>query len=149
VAFVKRMWGKWRPKKVVRQKTFHTIVAMDHQIRMATVYDGLKRLQQPFAHAERDPDPYSWPLATTVSDQGPDLVCAMGFLRRHPSTNLNLDVAWGLSHGCWNDLKSAIKHIGLWSHECLFICHYNMKYGCWAQDFQTRLVSHSWPRFCP
>lgn len=134
MAWLRNAWAKWRPTKLLRKKYWHVILAVDRQLSLATGFDGLSHLRLPQAIEQRPHDPYSWPLAASVSDQGSDMVFSMNLLRRHPSMCMNLDVVWGLSHGCWNDMVLATKGAQLWSHELIFCCHYNMKFGCWQQE---------------
>ena len=79
-------------------------MAIDAQLRNKGGF-GLARFELP--SLEEREDPFSWALGMSVSDQGPDRACGLNYLVW--SEGLNLDRVWGLSHGCWNDVKCCLK----------------------------------------
>lgn len=77
--------------------------------------------------------PFSWPLLTITSDQCSEVVSVVGWLLRGPA-EANCEAAWDLSHGVWNDTKSAIKASRLWPFFTTFLLHRNCRHGPWAEE---------------
>ena len=112
-------------KKRRRTKSYEMLCSM-HNALMQTCGFGLGRFQAQ-ADSELYSRPFDWPFASCAADQGPDMLCGLNFLQFKPGVNIaRVD---DLSHGCWNDVRKALKANDLWPRILMMIVAYNVPYG--------------------
>ena len=103
-------------KKRRRVKSMHWGLALDNCLQFTTG-TGLERFE--LTSEKRETNPYCWPSLSIVPDQGPDGNCMINAMQYGWLHKVFLIlVAWDLSHGGHNDVKTAVQKCGLWGH-CL------------------------------
>lgn len=122
--------SSWRPRKRHRKDAWYWLVCLDNQLRAGTGV-GLAHFKQPASLSDRGP-PLSWPLLSCATDQGSVEVSAINFCQQE--LKLNMDDCPDMGHGCWNDVKLALRRSGLMPHTSLMMLTWNVPHGPWAED---------------
>ena len=96
-AWLKREPKKWRAPKWHRLKSYSLGSALDHMLRISTVFFGVCYFMQDPDPAKRAADSLKWPcLSAAAVDQGSDNVALLNFLIF--ALLCNIDPLWDLSH---------------------------------------------------
>lgn len=122
--------GEWRPRKRHRKDAWHFVACLANQLQEGCGL-ALSHFQIP-----RDPTaqkPYTeWPLLSVSCDQGSVEESAMHFCQE--SLHLNWDAFPDPAHGCWNDVKAALRLSHQWQHVCCMLVVWNVPHGPWSED---------------
>lgn len=115
-------------RKIHRRKAFSTLVVFDHLLRVGAGVSGLNHFMR------GGESPLEWPLLTVTVDQDSANLAALSFAVR--KLGANLDIAFDLSHGGWNDVRRSVRDSGDWSYLLLFLASVSMVHGPYQQDMR-------------
>lgn len=91
--------------------------------------------------AQRDPDPLMWPRLSLASDQGPDVCCAVNYLLR--ARTANVDWYPDDSHGVKNDMKATLRESGLWRWSLLMMAAMNAPHSPFWENMRFQQIRES------
>jgi hypothetical protein len=117
-------------QSVFREASGIWLRCVDKQLSLMLGRPGLSSIE--YDESWEKMHPLDWPKMWAHPDQGSDGQCAASFLRRK-SKPCNLALLWDISHGCWNDAKLTLKHLGLWLFVQLVTLVINMVHGPWEE----------------
>lgn len=126
----------WRPKNKMRKASCQLLQSPNHQMQ-AAVGVGILHFRQPVRLSERRPWP-TWPLLSVACDLGSDNCCALQYLERHLS--INLDLVPDPSHGTWDDAKLCLRRAGFWTTVQLVMLGHNVVHGPYNEDLRYEQV---------
>ena len=143
--------GAERKQKVLRKKSHHMLVCLDHILKVATGV-GLRRFQ-----ALPCMPPSHWPHLSICSDQGPDMLCSQFFLRYSGDLHLRVSFTPDLAHGWHRDVEAAQRQCGLLTFCRLFLTIFNLQHAPWESAVRGEVLRCSSlhyfqeqnPRACP
>lgn len=133
----------WRPRKRHRKDSWAWLVNLENQVLQGTGY-SLKHFQLPPQPEDR-PHWALWPLLTVSSDQGSVELAGHHFCQF--ALRMNWDCCPDVGHGCWNDIKKAIRSSSQWNFVTLMMLTWNVPHGPWSEDVRFHEVVGSFDNF--
>ena len=104
-------------KKRQRSKAYQWLIAVENILQQYTGQGFSKYL--PPSGSQPEISPYDWPWLGIALDRGPDSWAAKQFLKYH--LQANVEEFPDQSHDCWNDVRNALRGVGLWNHVLLMV----------------------------
>jgi hypothetical protein len=91
-----------------------------------------------------DTDPFEWPYLAITPDQGSDGLSMVNAMKYGwAQKQYNVDVYYDPSHGGHNDLKLAIKDVGLWQHQIMMSICASAPYGPFGEGVRRSQLEKS------
>lgn len=123
----------WQPRKRYRVSTKHWVQNLDNAIKHGLGKGGLSFFALPSDRSSSAAwnDWRSWPHLMLAIDQGSDGLSGGSWMR---SEDINVTLVTDWSHACQNDMKEALRSIGLFPFMMLMMIVFNMEGGPFKEE---------------